>query len=130
MLAIDLTRDAVVWSQPGNYQGVPAIDETSVYAVISRQVEARSRSNGDLLWTWTPPAELHAIGSVIATRNLLFVRLEPHHFSKLSGRVVALDLTLRKMVWSYEEDGEIALGNDLLLIASGSGAKVTAIAVR
>lgn len=51
--------------------------------------------------------DLQTTGSVVATRNLLFVRLEPSLFAELSGRVASLNLTLRKMVWSYEADGEL-----------------------
>lgn len=130
VMALDLTRGAVMWERPGSYQGVPAVDSTTVYAVVNGQVEARARADGAILWTWVPQSGTAASGSVIVTRNLLFVRLVPSGYSSNGGRVVALDLGARKIVWSYEADGEIALGDGLLLIASRSGAKVTAISVR
>lgn len=128
LLAVDLARDVVSWSHSGRYQGVPALDGTNVYAVINGQVEARSRASGAAVWTWVPQAGLGATGSVIVTRNLLFVRLVSTAQGS-AGRVVALDLATRRVVWSYDADGEIALGGGLLLITTRTGAKLTAIAV-
>ena len=130
LLAIDLLRNVVAWDLPGAYEGVPALDEANVYAVINGQVEARRRSDGARVWTWVPQPGTVAKGSVIVTRNLLFVRLALSG-GPSSGRVAALDLAARKVVWSYDADGgDIALGNGLLVVTSRTGAKVTAIAVR
>lgn len=129
MLAIDLARDVVSWSHSGQYQGVPVLDGTNVHAIVNGQVEARSRASGALAWTWVPQAGMAASGSVIVTRNLLFVRLVPAGHASTGGRVVALDLATRRVVWSYDADGEMALGGGLLVITSRSAAKVTALAV-
>lgn len=130
LLALDLARNVVTWDRPGAYQGVPALDAANVYAVVNGQVEARGRTDGSLVWTWVPEAGLRATGSVIVTRNLVFVRLAPPFGSTRAARVVALDLGARKVVWSHDAEGEMALGNGLLVIASSFTGKVTAIAVR
>lgn len=129
LIAMDLARNAMSWSLPGSYQGVPTVDATNVYAVVNGQVEARRRTDGALAWTWVPQSGT-ATGSVIVTRNLLFVRLVPSVNATSGGRVAALDLSVRKVVWSYDADGELALGNGLLVVASRTGTKVTAISVR
>jgi hypothetical protein len=130
MFAIDLSRNVVAWDLPGAYQGTPAVDGTAIYAVMNGQVEARRRSDGGLLWTWVPPTGSAARGSTIITRNLLFVPLIPAGFPSNPARIVAIDLATRKVVWSYEADGEIALGDGLLVITGRAAPKVTAIAVR
>jgi outer membrane protein assembly factor BamB len=101
-----------------------------VYAVVNGQLEARRRNDGTLLWTWAPPSGEAVAGSVIVTRNLVFARLVPAGYSTDGGRVIALDLATRKVVWAHDADGEIALGGGLLLITRRSTATVTAIAVR
>jgi hypothetical protein len=130
LLQIDLNRNVIAWDRPGAYQGVPTVDGENVYAVVNNQVEARRRTDGSLVWTWVPQSNTVASGSVIVTRNLLFVRVGPSGFSTTGGRLVALDLATRRIVWSYDADGEFALGNGLLVITSRTGAKVTAISVR
>jgi hypothetical protein len=130
LLAMDLAHDVLAWERPGAYQGVPALDAANVYAVVDGQVEARRRLDGALVWTWVPQPELAATGSVIVTRNLLFVRLAPSGPTTKVNQVVALDLATRKVVWGYDAGGEIALGSGLLLITDHDLARVTAIAVR
>ena len=130
LLAIDVARNVIAWSLSGQYQGVPALDDANVYAVVNGQVEARLRTTGALVWTWVPQPGSIATGSVIVTRNILFVRLIPSGYSTTGGRVAALDLATRRIVWSYEADGEIALGDGLLLVTRRTGGMLTAIAVR
>ena len=130
LLGIDLQRNVVAWDLPGAYQGPPALDANHVYAVINGQVEARRRTDGSLVWMWVPQEGAAAVGSMIVTRNLLFVRLVPGGSANYVRRVVALDLAARKVVWSYNADGEIVLGDGLLIVTHRSSAKVTAIAVR
>lgn len=129
LFAVDVARNVIAWDLPGAYQGVPAVDGTNVYAAINGAVEARARATGTLAWTWVPQSGMSATGSVIVTRNLMFVHLVAANGTS-PGRVIALDLATRKVVWSHDADGEMALGNGMLIITSRTSPKVTAISVR
>lgn len=132
LMALDLAHAMVAWSvQAEQFQGdgAPAIDGVHLYPVVDGRVEARRRHDGSLAWSWTPSGG-EAIGSAIVTRNLLFVRIVPNQSPSSGGRVVALDLASRRVVWDHAGGGEIALGDGLLLITSRTGARLTAISVR
>jgi hypothetical protein len=131
LLALDLARNAVAWSQSGAYLGMPAVGDGTVYAVVSGQVEARRESDGKLQWTWVPPAG-RAARAVLATRNLLFVTLGggDAYFGAPSTSTVAVDIAAHRAVWSYPAGGELSLSRGVLYIAQSPGGKVSAIAVR
>lgn len=130
LLSVDLARGAVAWERTGGYVGSPAVGAGVVYAVTNGQVEARRESDGELAWVWVPPAGTVAGGSVVATKNVVFVTIANSGYSPGSGRTVAVDIAARRMVWSHPAAGELALSAGVLYIAHASGGKLTAVAVR
>lgn len=124
LVDFDTVEGNVRWSvqsdsvQSGNlYTGNPAVANGVVYVQNSRpyQLEARSASDGHILWTWQAPwsDEKTFFGNVIATANLLFLSTE--------RRVYAIDLSTHKTRWSYPYPGRLALSaNGILYVTRPS----------
>jgi outer membrane protein assembly factor BamB len=103
------------WNVPGNYPQTPAYNAGVVYAVNNNpmQLEARSETDGSLLWSWPAPAsgDVAFKSEVLLTKNLVFVS------TNLS--TYAVDLTTHKPVWSYPVSGNLALSSDGVLYLEG-----------
>ena len=104
------------WNVRGDYPETPAYNAGVVYAVNDDpvQLEARSETDGSLLWSWSPPAagDVAFKSEVLLTNNLVFVS------TNLS--TYAVDLTTHKAVWSYPTSGNLALSSDGVLYLEGT----------
>jgi Putative Ig domain/PQQ-like domain len=104
------------WNVKGDYPHTPAYDSGIVYAVNNSpmQLEARSETDGSLLWSWVPPAsgDVAFESEVLLTNNLVFVS------TNLS--TYAVDLTTHRAVWSYPATGNLALSSDGVLYLEGA----------
>lgn len=104
------------WNVKGDYPQTPAYNAGVVYAVNNDplQLEARSETDGSLLWSWTPPGsgDVAFKSEVLLTNNLAFVS------TNLSTYVI--DLTTHKAVWSYPASGNLALSSDGVLYLEGT----------
>lgn len=104
------------WKVKGDYPETPAYNAGVVYAVNDDplRLEARSETDGSLLWTWSPPATGDAgfKSEVLLTDNVVFVS------TNLS--TYAVDLTTHKAVWSYPASGNLALSSDGVLYLEGT----------
>jgi hypothetical protein len=111
----DTAAMAIDWSVDGVYPRTPAYRDGVVYAVNNSplQLEARSESNGGLLWTWTPPGvdELGFISEVLLTNTLAFV--------STARATYAVDLGTHKAVWSFPVSGNLALSASGILYVEG-----------
>jgi hypothetical protein len=115
------------WSLPGSYGGNPVIAKGVVYATTlvstpSRmQLEARSESSGELLWSWTPSGindgphygMQGAYSDMLVTDNLIFVSTSNH--------VYAIDLATHAPVWTYWKGGDLALSANGVLYINSRG---------
>jgi outer membrane protein assembly factor BamB len=124
LVAFDLAGRNIRWSIPGSFTQAPAAAPGVVYAVNGAQLEARSDSDGALLWSWLPPeastdpfSAFHGStpGNVLATDNLVFVGT--------SVGIYAVDITTRRHVWHYPKPGRMALSPQgvLYLVLNGVG---------
>lgn len=105
----------VDWQSAGDYPATPAYNFGVLYAVNNNPVrlEARSETDGSLLWNWVPPAsgDVGFKSEVLLTKNLAFVS------TNLS--TYAVDLTTHKAVWSYPVTGNLALSSNGVLYLEG-----------
>jgi hypothetical protein len=105
----------VDWQSAGDYPATPAYNSGVLYAVNNNpvQLEARSETDGSLLWSWVPPAsgDVGFKSEVLLTKNLAFVS------TNLS--TYAVDLTTHKAVWSYPVTGNLALSSKGVLYLEG-----------
>ena len=105
----------VDWQSAGDYPATPAYNFGVLYAVNNNplQLEARSETDGSLLWSWVPPAsgDVGFKSEVLLTKNLAFVS------TNLS--TYAVDLTTHKTVWSYPVTGNLALSSNGVLYLEG-----------
>jgi uncharacterized protein YjdB len=114
LVSFNLQSRTIGWQRTGGFTGNVTVADGMLYVISDGRVEARSESNGSLVWTWVPPAGQTTIGTMVATRNLLFVSTYGHTY--------AIDLAARVATWSYPAGGELAVGRDgILFIAQDTG---------
>ena len=116
LVGFDVLKRSVRWSAAGGYSGNPAYADGTVFAasLSSGKLEARSETDGAVVWSWTPPAgEADFTSDVLVTRNLVFVA---------NGRTTyAIDRNTHASVWSYKAGGKLAMSaNGVLYIQSAS----------
>jgi Putative Ig domain/PQQ-like domain len=106
---------AVDWQSAGDYPANPAYNSGVLYAANNNplRLEARSETDGSLLWSWVPPAsgDVGFKSEVLLTKNLAFVS------TNLS--TYAIDLATHKPVWSYPVTGNLALSSNGVLYLEG-----------
>jgi outer membrane protein assembly factor BamB len=117
----DITARTESWSHMGAYVGAAAYADQIIYAVNNEplRLEARAESNGDLLWSWSPPADGPPLGpsntfmsDVLVIDNLVFV--------STNAGTWAIDRTTHQSVWSYPKFGRLSMSaNGTLFITYG-----------
>lgn len=122
LLSFDLTNRSIGWQVKGQYRRNVTVADEVLYVWNGTQVEARKESDGSHLWVWPLPAGETAEGSVIATKNILFV--------SSNRRTYAIDMAARRATWSYPAGGHLAVSKDGKLIIAQSTGKLTAIALK
>ena len=114
LVSFNLTSRTVGWQRAGAFKGNVTVADGVLYVISSGQVEARRESDGSLLWVWIPPAGQMPVGTLLATKNLLFMSTATHTY--------AMDIDARVVTWSHAAGGQLALGRDgILFIAQESG---------
>ena len=117
-----LTRfDAIaqnfLWQVAGVYPRTPAYDSGVVYIGNNNplRLEARSESNGDLLWSWTPPlpADSSFNSEVLLTDSTIFVATDKVTYG--------IDRSTHQVVFSYPLSGRLALSRSGVLYIQGVG---------
>lgn len=103
------------WEIQGIYSSPVALAGGTVYAGNSSpyQMEARSVTNGQLLWSWAPPTAdgNNQFYGIVATNNLLFVSTDMYTY--------AVDMTTHAAVWSYPMGGELSISRSGILYING-----------
>ena len=116
LLDFDTTAQSILWQVAGGYTGNPAYGASVLYAVNSSpyRLEARSESDGSLLWSWAPQplrSETRFIGDVLATNNLVFV--------STNTTTYAISQSTHQPVWSIPIPGRLALSaNGILYVVA------------
>lgn len=122
LISFDLAGRKIGWEQTGKFSGNVAVANGSLYVFNNNQVEARSENDGTLSWVWIPPEGV-PVGTMIVTRNLLFV--------STAANTYAVDLSTHKQVWSHPlGGGRLALSSQGVLTIAGNSGKLAAITVK
>jgi len=105
------------WRLAGRYNRRPAVVGGHVYTLQDDRdaLEVRNETTGALEWTWNPPfyETPYSGGNVIVTNNLVF--------ASYANTTYAIDLSTRKLVWSFPRGGQLALSpNKILYVFNGS----------
>jgi outer membrane protein assembly factor BamB len=117
--SVDLQARTRAWSISGYYAGVPAAANGVVYATSTQphSVDARSESDGALLWTFKPLEQstvmLH--GRFIVTKNVLIFSSWPSDSPGDVNSVWIVDLASRKLIYRIQGTGNIALSSQGIL---------------
>jgi len=123
--AIDTLSKARKWSVDGAYNGSVALAGTTLYALNAGVLEARSISDGKLLWSnnlLTGPDALREAETVLVTDNLIFVSSKGPTATE-GGRTVAVDAATHKVVWNYPHGGQLAVSSKGILYIGGNNSK-------
>lgn len=116
---VDAGTRSVRWTVNGRFTTQPVVARGVLYVGndSGKAIEARSVSDGAVLWTWPLASVGEEVlnGDLIVTNNLLFVA---------GGKSThALDLASHQAVWSYRLSGTLSLSrNGVLYIRSAQGA--------
>jgi hypothetical protein len=117
LLDFDVNHQTIAWQVAGDYENTPAYHAGILYSVNNNpfQLEARSESDGSLLWSWTPPqvGDSTFTSEVLLTDTLVFV-------STQLG-IYGIDVNTRQTVWSYPLVGRLALSQSGILYIQGQG---------
>jgi hypothetical protein len=105
--------DSIGWQVRGVYPTTPGYKDQVIYPTNNNpfRLEARAESDGELLWSWTPPAagDSRFISETLLTQNLAFVSTDRATY--------AIDLKTHHAVFSYPAHGKLALSaNGVLYI--------------
>jgi outer membrane protein assembly factor BamB len=122
LVSFDLGSRTIRWELKDNFNGTVTTAADQIYVVNGNAVDVRREDTGALLWSWTPPVTDTLWNTTVLTRNLLFASTEAYTF--------AIDLTVRRHVWSYPAGGHLSLSPQGVLLIAGDHGVVTALTVR
>jgi hypothetical protein len=110
----------IAWQVTGDYPTTPAYARGVIYAVnrVPSQLEARSETDGSLLWSWVPPfaGDGQFVSEVLVSNNLVIVSTERTTY--------AIDLTTHHPVFSYPLSGKLAVSASDILYIHGANSLV------
>jgi hypothetical protein len=132
LLSFDLNSHTIRWqvtglTSPWGGTWQVTVADGVVYAFNGTQVDAYREEDGSRLWIWPLPAGGSPIGTMIATKNLLFVSATAN--GSADGVTYALDLASHRQVWSYPMSGQLAMSANGVLYIAGTD-ELVAVAVR
>ena len=116
LYAVDLIQKAVRWVVPGqNINSQPVVVGDYVYNVSHEGVRlnAINAITGKIEWQWQPPeddAQIYDASNLVATSDVIFV--------EGGKRIYAVSLKTHQTVWTIEQTGHMALGDNKLFILS------------
>lgn len=123
LVVFDLGTHTVRWEHRDRFSGTVSVAGGTVYVVNYDRIEARSETDGALLWDWQVPAGAGTLGATLAlTDNLLFASTESHTY--------ALDLQGRTAVWSYPAGGRLSISSPGILYVAQANGTLSAIALQ
>jgi hypothetical protein len=121
LIAFDLGQRTIAWQvKTGTIGGQVSLANGVLYVRNGPTIDARSASDGNLLWSL--PTPLGAQGTMLVTRNLLFLNT--------GDQIWAIDLAAHLPVWSYPAGGHVSITPDGLMLLGRPDGKVTALQIR
>ena len=112
LVRFDLLNRQIAYNLTGNFSGQPAVSNSVVYVISSGTLQARSQSNGALLWSFGLPSETLR-DEVALTIN--------HAFVRTSTGIHAVDLNTRQAVWSRTGAGTVAITPGAIYVSGTDG---------
>jgi len=123
LVVFDLATRSVRWERNDQFKGMVSVAGSALYVVNGDRVEARSETDGTLLWDWEVPAGAGTPGGTLAlTDNLLFVSTD--------SRTFGLDLQGRTAVWSHPAGGKLSISSQGILYIAQANGTLRAIALQ
>ena len=144
LASFDLTNRTQAWVLPQQFEGTPSVGLGAIYVVrrnfdpeFRTSLEARRESDGQLLWSWFPPAAQQFFsppnvkGDVIVTRNVAIVGMGSGASSPFPNQATwIIDLATRKQLAALPP-GRLAISSQgVLYIATGNTGDLTAVALK
>jgi hypothetical protein len=111
LMAFDTTTGLLLWQLQGGFKSAPVVSGNVLYVINGRRLEARSTTQGDLLWgvDGTSPSGLAGFDSaVVATAT--------HVFLGSLWVTDAIDVATRGVVWSDNSGGPMAISAQGVLV--------------
>ena len=113
------------WTTTSNYNQFFAVADGVIYALrggYSLTLDAIDERNGQVLWSWSPPAEYatqkNTLGNVVATQGMVFFGTQDNTGG--TSWVWAVDTAQRKDVWRTPGAGYIVIsGSRTVYLCSG-----------
>ncbi len=124
LLDFNVALNSVAWKIAGAYPSTPAYNAGVIYAANDNplRLEARSETDGTLLWSWQPGgSDVRFVSEVLLTQNMAFVSTDL--------AVYGVDLGSHLAVWSYPLSGRVSLSQNGILYIEGAS-PLTAINVK
>ena len=111
LLDFNATTQAITWQISGDYGYTPACNAGVLYAANNSplRLEARSETDGSLLWSWTPPQAGDSTfeSEVLLTNSMIFV--------STNLATYGIDTVTHQLVFSYPFPGRLALSKNGIL---------------
>jgi outer membrane protein assembly factor BamB len=113
LVSFDLNARNVRWHVAGNFTGAMAIDQGNVFAANGIELDQLDEATGSKVHSWFAPAGASLTGNLLATDNAVIVGTTKGTY--------AIDRSTLTTLWSLPIQGDLALGNDVLLISTTDG---------
>jgi hypothetical protein len=124
LIDFNLALGSIAWKIAGGYPTTPAYNAGVVYVANNNplQLEARSETDGSLLWSWSPQGtDSRFVSEVLLTNTMALVSTDT--------AIYGVDTANHVAVWSYPLSGRLALSRNGILYIEGM-APLTAINVK
>jgi outer membrane protein assembly factor BamB len=112
LVRFDLAGRRVAINIDGGFTGQPAVKDGVIYVISSGLLQARSQTDGSLLWAWERSSQ-NMSGVVSVTDSHAFVSSSTHTY--------AIDLTTHQSAWSVERSGRLTVAQGAIYIAERDG---------
>jgi len=119
LISFDTQSRSIRFEIAGGFTGQPSVAHGAIYAIRYGGLAVLDEDTGAEVWSW------QSLGGALT--NTLIVT-ESHVIATTGTSTFAVDLLERDLVWSYPVGGNLALGDDMLYIASANGV-LTAISM-
>ncbi len=112
LIRFDVATGSIAWELAQSFSGQPSVARGVVYALDGGALVALDQATGARQWSWQPPAG-QLTGSLIVT--------DTHVLVSSDSEVYAVEILSQTDVWSYPVAGHLALGEEILYVASADG---------
>lgn len=118
LVSFDIAAGDIAWEITGEFSGNAAVGNGMIAIPDGDVLRFIDQDTGVDLWNWFGG---EVFGNVVLTDNFAFVNaLDSVH---------AIDLKSRTSVWSFGQNGDLALSDGLLIISNPSGVSAFAVPV-